>query len=220
MKWYPIVLLLALSPLCYAADHGLDQCSMTGENPAWLLVKNNRDNITAKQIATKQSDLPKDVLTNAVTFGYKELVIKLLKDKKLVKLHGGNALMAAAAMGRLTISAILIKSGISPNAISDIGTTPIYGAVQYGCSDEVKFLIRHGANVNYKNPRFGPHSNTLMIEAIADRHYVIAAILLKNGYRPSDAELQSIRSILARGYNFSVWNYLFAGLYDERVRNH
>lgn len=207
---YPVFLsLLMIFATAYADSPDLDRCSTTGENPMWQIVQDNQDRITEDKLVQDQAFLPGDVFSNAVEYGYQDLVSKLLEDPIIVKLHGGDALSAAAGMGKIGMSRFLIEHGISPNAKNDLGTTALWVAVQFGCTDELEFLIIHGAKVNFKIER---DHNTPMIEAIMDHHYETSALLLKNGYRVRQWELEKIKMILFRQGDFSVWDYLFSKL--------
>ena len=136
MKFYIFLAAVLLSPAVQASGSDLDRCSTTGENAMWLIVRDNPLHVTQAQLIHKKAKLPEDILSNAVAFGYKDLVLKLLGDKKLVELDGGDALSMAASMGRIDMSRLLLAHGISPNAKNDMGTTALYPAVQYGCTDE------------------------------------------------------------------------------------
>jgi ankyrin repeat protein len=205
-----ILLSLLLLPLIALANNSeMDRCSITGENAAWLIVRDNPLHVTETKLVQGKIQLPEDVLSNAVQFGYTDLVKKLLEDKKLVKLHGGDALSIAASMGRIGMSRLLIQHGIPPNAKNDMGTTALYPAVQYGCTDEVLFLVKHGVDINF---RIGQGRITPMLEAVTDRHFQTAAILLQNGYKLTPWELKKIKWILSKQFNGFVWDYLFAKL--------
>ena len=209
MKTGVLLLFLLLPPIAWANGSEMDRCSITGENAAWLIVRDNPLHVTEAKLIQGKVRLPEDVLSNAVQFGYTGLVKKLLENKKLVKLHGGDALSMAASMGRIGVSRLLIQRGVSPNAKNDNGTTALYTAVQYGCTDEVIFLVRHGLDINFRNDHY---RDTPMIEAIADHHYQTAAVLLKYGYNVAPWELGKLRNILFRRSNLFVWDYLFSKL--------
>lgn len=207
-----ILLLFTLAPITQASDLDLDRCSTTGENPIWQIVRGNPLHITETKILKEDSTLPDDALTNAVILGHKDLIYKLLKDRALVHQHGGDALSTAASMGRIDATRILIGNGISANALNENGTTALFEAVIYGCTDELEFLITHGADINYRPPN---QKATLMVAAFAERHYQTAAALLKGGYRVTSAELKKIKTIITKrdgGEDFNgtlVYEYLF-----------
>ncbi|MGA9852959.1 MAG: ankyrin repeat domain-containing protein [Gammaproteobacteria bacterium] len=212
MKYGIILLLFTLLPIAPANGLDLDRCSTTGENTVWEIVKGNPDRITEGEIAGGKSGLPDDILTSAVIFGYRDLVYKLLKNRTFIKLHGGDALSAAASMGRIGISRILIESGVSANALNENGTTALFEAVNYGCTDELEFLVTHGANINYR-----PNNQhaTLMVAAFAGRHYQTAAALLENGYKTTPDEIKHIKTIVMKRddeedvIGLLVYEYLF-----------
>ncbi|HKV96463.1 MAG TPA: ankyrin repeat domain-containing protein [Gammaproteobacteria bacterium] len=195
MKSWAFLLLFALLPVAHASSNELDRCSTTGENTVWQIVRGNPLHITETKILKGNSALPDDALTNAVIFGYKDLIYKLLKNHTLVLQHGGNALSAAASMGRIDITRILIGNGISANALNENGTTALFEAVVYGCTDELAFLVTHGANINYR-----PNNQhaTLMVAAFAERHYQTAAALLQNGYKATQGEIRKIKTIITK----------------------
>lgn len=214
MKFRPLMLSLLLAPVAAnALPQKLDACSRTGENPLWSLVLHNQSTVTPAKVAAHRVALPDDELTNAAIFGYTKLLAALLTKKQLVKQHGGDALSAAATMGRLSVSRMLLEDGISANAVNKMDTTALYGAVQYGCTEELKLLVSYGADINYR----GPYSVTPMIEAVTDHHFKTAAVLLDNGYRISPTELTTIKNILLKQGNFSVWQFLFA---DPATKDH
>lgn len=204
---FPMLLLIGQASGSDLDD--LDRCSITGENAAWLIVRNNPLRVTEAKLVRGEVKLPADVLSNAVAFGYKDLVIKLLREKKLVELYGGDALSVAASMGRIDMSRLLLAHGISPNARNNVGNTALWAAVQYGCTDEMEFLIKHGAQVNFEIER---DHNTPMINAVGGHHYQTAAMLLKNGYNVVPWELKIIKKILFRRSQSFVWDYLFSKL--------
>ncbi|HKT30966.1 MAG TPA: ankyrin repeat domain-containing protein [Gammaproteobacteria bacterium] len=210
MNYCIAILLLTLAPIAQASSAELDRCSTTGENTVWQIVRGNPLHITETKILKGNSVLPDDALTNAVIFGYKDLIYKLLKDHTLVLQHGGDALSAAASMGRIDITRILIGNGISANALNENGTTALFEAVIYGCTDEFEFLVTHGANINYR-----PNNQhaTLMVAAFAGRHYQTAAALLQNGYKVTPEELGKIKTILKKrddANGILVYEYLFS----------
>lgn len=209
MKYCVAVLLLTLASITQAGSLDLDRCSTTGENTVWQIARDNPDKITETEILNGKLGLPDDALTNAVIFGYKDLIYRLLKDRSLVLQHGGDALSTAASMGRIDVTRILIDNGISANALNENGTTALFEAVGYGCTDELEYLVAHGANINY---RPNAQHATLMVAAFAERHYQTAAALLKNGYKVTPAEVRKIKFILKKrdGVNGTlVWDYLF-----------
>lgn len=212
MKILIVVVSLFVLQAGYASGVDLDRCSMTGENPIWSIVRNNDQHITASALAAGNADFPDDVLSTAVTFDFRRLLDKLLRDRHLVEVHGGDALTAAAAMGRIGITRLLLESGISPNAKNNLGNTAVWAAAQYGCTDEMEFLIKHGAHINFD---VKPGHNTPMINAIYGHHYQTAAVLLKSGYRVKPWEIEKIKAMLKRQRGSSVWSYLFAPLVNE-----
>ncbi|MGH8321146.1 MAG: ankyrin repeat domain-containing protein [Gammaproteobacteria bacterium] len=175
----------------------------------WQMVIDNPYHVTEDKLIQQKIPLPGDILSNAVAFGYTDLVIKLLQNSEYVKMYGADALTMAAAMGRIQMSRVLIGGGISPNAQNNLGNTALWAATQFGCTDEVEFLIKRGANVNFDVKR---DHNTPMISAIWDRHYQTAAVLLKDGYKVKPWELSKIKVMLFRQDNPSVWNFLFSKL--------
>lgn len=54
----------------------------------------------------------------------------------------------AAASGDTAVIGLLLRSGISANDTSSFGDYPINMALNYRCSNVVKMLVDHGANVN------------------------------------------------------------------------
>lgn len=209
MKSLLFLSLLMTFIAAYADSIGLDKCSTTGKNPVWEYVTANPDKITEDKVASRRTKLPGGVLENAVIFGYKDLVYSILRTHSASKLEMGDALSAAASMGRIKMSSILLKNGVSVNSLNVNGTTALYAATQYGCTDEVEFLIKHGIDVNYRNSDI---SNTPMIDAVVENHYQTAAMLMKYGYKPTQAELDKIHSLLIRKNRISVWSYLFSRL--------
>lgn len=198
-----ILLVATLLPLRAAAG-GLDACARNGHNPLWTLINNSGD--VKPSVVRDQFPLPESALVNSVAFGLDRLTMNLLKVGQTSDAKA-KALYTAASLGRLTTTAILIASGVSPNSkIEDNDNiTPLFGAVQYGCNDEVKYLIGMGADVNKQaDTKF-----TLLELAVSERHYQTASLLVKSGYLSSVAEKRKIRGILGKQGEIAVFDRIF-----------
>lgn len=204
MKIAAVFLLVAtLLPLPAAAG-GLDACARNGHNPLWTLINNSDD--VKPSIVRDQFPLPESALVNSAAFGLDRLTINLLKAGQTSDAKA-KALYTAASLGRLTTTAVLIASGVSPNAEieGNDNITPLFGAVQYGCNDEVKYLIRMGADVNKQaGTKF-----TLLELAISERNYQTASLLMKLGYLSNVSEKRRIRDILEKQGEIAFFDRIF-----------
>jgi len=72
----------------------------------------------------------------------------------------------------------LLSAGANPNLYSKDGWTPVFFAISARDPEMVKILIRGGAKVKVKEPRYG---GTPLHLAVAYRDYESAEVLIKNG---------------------------------------
>lgn len=72
---------------------------------------------------------------------------------------------------------VLLGRGADVNARNRFGETPLKGAVQADCPEDVEYLIAWGADVNAVDA----YGNTPLIEAVFFRHHRCARVLLAHG---------------------------------------
>lgn len=70
-----------------------------------------------------------------------------------------------------------LEQGADLNATDDYKQTILLVAARYGLTEMVKFLIKEGMNVNHMDNM----GHTPLLQAIHERHYKTAELLLKNG---------------------------------------
>lgn len=148
--------------------------------------------------------LSTSALENAVIFDYADLVRKLLGDKRIVQRDGANALYGATSLGRRNQMRLLISAGVSPNA-SESYPPPIEAAIHSGCVEEFKLLIELGADVNIRFDSGGG----LIFLAVTERHYALAAMLPRYGYRADANEIGLVRRMLERRGEMGVYHDIF-----------
>ncbi|KAL2851170.1 ankyrin repeat-containing domain protein [Aspergillus pseudoustus] len=90
----------------------------------------------------------------------------------------GDALQAAAQNGHLQFVTLLLEEGADVNQTGSPRGTPIQAAAFYGHLDVVDLLLERGADM-YK----GGKSQDALYAAIEGGNEVVAALLLKKGYR-------------------------------------
>lgn len=184
---------------------GLDACAKSGSNPLWRLIE-NQGSIDVSSIR-ENFPLPESALVNSVAFGFDRHTLKLIKNGQPNDARA-KAIYTAASLGRLTTTALLIAAGVSPNAriAENDDLTPLFGAVQYGCNDEVRYLIKMGANINQQTSA----NFTLLQLAVAEKHYDTAMLLIKLGYLTSHTDKEKVKDILRKEHQGMVFYEIFS----------
>lgn len=205
MKIVLILLLLFFSISTNAES--VDSCSKNGKNSLWNLVREYKNYSTDEKIVFQKMshESSESSLVVAAMLGYDELTDKLLENQLIKREFGAKALYAAASMGRLSTSSLLINAGISPNAEIENGLTPIFGAVQYGCRQEISLLIKSGADINHRaSVRW-----TLLRLAVGEGNFDTAKLLVSSKYHYSASEKYSIRKYLHHSKMDPEFEYIF-----------
>lgn len=206
---FAAALLLLLCSVTTSHAGSIDGCYKNGKNSLWEVVREYKISSTDESVVFQNmsKESTEEPLVIAAMLGYDDLIKGMLNSSVRVKENGAKALYAAASMGRLSTSSVLITGGISPNAGIDNDLTPIFGAAQYGCVQEMALLVAAGANVNHK-----AHVNwTLLRLAVGEGNYDAARFLIQNGYIYSANEKKKIKSYLY-GLNLSSkYLYIFNG---------
>ncbi|MDB9786474.1 ankyrin repeat domain-containing protein [Bacteriovoracaceae bacterium] len=126
----------------------------------------------------------------AVLEGHLEVVETLIKHGSKINLRNGNGispLHIAAQVGDLRIATALVKNdAILHQVRTDNGETPLFSAVKGGHFEVVKYLLKCGARITFKN------SNE---ESILD----LAKVKFRNNY-----EIHPIRTLLEQIESYSV----------------
>ncbi len=95
-----------------------------------------------------------------------------------------DALIAAAAEGRLTTVRSMLASGADANAVNARGRTALMSAAAYGNAEVVKALLASGADVNLADAA----GVTALMEAAAWGHAEVAGMLLTAGAKADTAD--------------------------------
>lgn len=110
-----------------------------------------------------------------------QLLISSAPSKSYVKsktFEGETALHLAAKRGSVQCAKLLLRAGADPSDLTNDETTPLFLAVESGCEDLVRLLLKFKAKVN------GPHScsgwNPLHQASLMERTDLIQ-LLLENG---------------------------------------
>ncbi|XP_075060155.1 ankyrin repeat and SOCS box protein 3 [Mixophyes fleayi] len=110
-----------------------------------------------------------------------QLLISSAKSRSYIRsktFEGESALHLAAKCGSVRCSQLLLQAGANPNEVTNDLTTPLFLAVENGCEDVVRLLLKFKANIN------GPHScsgwNPLHQASLMERTDLIQ-LLLENG---------------------------------------
>lgn len=182
----------------------IDACEKASHNPLWTFISNTHD-IQPSSI-DDGFPLPEPALVNSVVFGFDLLTSYLLAEDQPYDTKA-RAMYTAASLGRLKTTALLISSGISPNSVikENGNITPLFGAVQYGCNNEVRYLIKMGADINKTTDA----NFTLLELAISEYNYDTAILLLNKGYLPTLSEKAKIKLILERQGNSDEFDRIF-----------
>nr|DBA27151.1 TPA: hypothetical protein GDO54_011325 [Pyxicephalus adspersus] len=110
-----------------------------------------------------------------------QLLISSAPSQSYIKsktFEGESALHLAAKCGSVWCTELLLQAGADPNDLTNDETTPLFLAVESGCGDLVRLLLKFKANVN------GPHScsgwNPLHQASLMERTDLIQ-LLLESG---------------------------------------
>jgi Ankyrin repeats (3 copies) len=198
--------LLAAAGMAFQASDVLasDFIVACGQDPVSSYVRSIEDQVNEASVRDGYP-MPVSALENAVVLRFNGLVRTLSENHDRIGRHGANALYAAAQIGNVEATEILISSGVSPNAAGDYNF-PLEGAVQNGCIDEVKSLLDHGADVNgRRGSDYG-----LVSLAVFGGQYEIAKILMRHGYRITAQEKGRVRRYFTRRGEEGVYREIFA----------
>jgi hypothetical protein len=101
-------------------------------------------------------------------------------------------LMAATRKGDLAKVKALLDKGVSANAKSDYGQTPLFFACDRGNFEMVKLLIDHGADVNVEDTFY--HASPLSWAAQKDRVAVVKLLLDHGAKSAADVVMMGVQS--------------------------
>lgn len=140
---------------------------------------------TALPISTVSKKASCADLLRAVKAGNAKLVQELLKsvDPDCTYRDDGeprSSLVAAARMGNMEITKMLLGAKASVEYKSRGDESPLMAAANHGHLDLVKLLVANGAKVNRKISGDG----TALIGAVRSGHYEVAKFLLEKGANP------------------------------------
>ena len=204
MKRYITVALLCIFSSQIFAKNLDSSCVASGDNPLWSFV-NEYKSASLDHSIKANFPLPETKLVNAAIFGDNEILLKSKRALELDPKDAAQAIYAAALMGRIDTSSILIDLGVSPNATVENNLTPLYAAVQYGCTDEIRYLVKRGANINLRaNVGF-----TLLESAVSSNYFDTASTLMELGYMPDAVEMKRVRDILSHSGNIKEYERIF-----------
>lgn len=181
-----------------------DSIVVCGQDPVSSHVLSIKDQVSEASVK-EGYPMPVSALENAVVFRFNGLVRTLSENHDQISRHGANALYAAAQIGNLEATEILMSSGVSPNSTGDYNF-PLEAAVQNGCVDEVNYLLDHGADVN---SRRGSTSGLVSL-AVVGGQYEIARILMRHGYRITAQEKGRVRRYLAKHGKEGICREMFS----------
>ncbi len=123
-------------------------------------------------------------LDYALWNGQKEIVVMLLDAGADVESAGHNfhwPLQIAASMGAIDLAEILLQHGAHINRSGVDGYSALHHAVLDNQPQSVEFLLRKGADANYRDEKFGEHAQTPLQLAKANKSEQIVRILLQYG---------------------------------------
>jgi ankyrin repeat protein len=122
--------------------------------------------------------IPSAALSQAVTFGYPEIVRTLIAagaPAKLTESSGINLLHWAAIANRPEVIPALVQAGVSLNATDDFNYTPLmYAAtIDFGETASARALLKAGADRRIRNDQ----GRTALEQARYYRHMNLASVL-------------------------------------------
>jgi len=126
-------------------------------------------------------------LSRAVSMGYADVIVLMLRDAAVVRNEGPYALNLSVQQGRLEITQLLLASGISPNEPIKGGWYPYAEAAKQGDVSSMCLMLDYGVNVSLKNDRVGN-----LVMALSGRHFDAAVLLMLSGYVPDDSEKKKV----------------------------
>ncbi|OHD69138.1 MAG: hypothetical protein A2W19_05990 [Spirochaetes bacterium RBG_16_49_21] len=142
----------------------------------------------------------------------------------ILGLSGCGSLMRASAGGDVENIQYYLQKGENINGVDKSGFTPLLWAVYYGHEQAVEFLIKKGADINYKIPKdFGDlrtGSTPLMLSSYYQNANIIKT-LLKHGVNKNIANANNETALsIAQKYNFVAGELLLSSdregkKYDE-----
>ncbi|OQR89595.1 ankyrin repeat protein [Thraustotheca clavata] len=89
--------------------------------------------------------------------------------------NGLSALHLAARNGKIAVIEYLLQVGVGTTIKNNDGSTPLFGAAEFGQQDAIKFLIKHGA-VDANNK----YQTTALHHAARNCHLGVVALLVKS----------------------------------------
>ncbi|KAL6837604.1 hypothetical protein V8C40DRAFT_230380 [Trichoderma camerunense] len=120
------------------------------------------------------------VLVLISLFGAVRLAQKLL-DTSITRFEDDldMAIRGAVLKGYTSLVELLLNKGADPDTIIWAGIPLITSAAEDGYVDVVRALLRYGADLNKRYPKFG--NCTALFEAVRNDHLTITELLLENG---------------------------------------
>jgi ankyrin repeat protein len=204
---------LQTAKLLIDAGADVNLANRYGMTPLMLSATNGNAGMTElllKAKADPNTRLPEGetvLMTAARTGNVNQIKTLLAHGSKVNEAEGWRgqtALMWAAAEGHVAAVETLIAAGADIHARSKSGFTPLLFAAREGKAEVVKALLKAGADVNetYQAPagqgRGGPRASSgafpgpangssVLLLAVANAHYELAAMLLDLGADPNAA---------------------------------
>jgi ankyrin repeat protein len=127
-----------------------------GKNTPLLFASMTGDLENAKLLLAHGAEPSSSALSQAVTFGYPEIVRALISagaPAKLTESSGINLLHWAAIANRPEVIPLLVEAGVSINAKDESNFTPLmYAAtIDFGNTESLNALLKAGADPNIRN---------------------------------------------------------------------
>jgi len=145
-----------------------------------VLASMSGDLESVRLLLTRGADASAEALSEAVTFGYADVVKSLLDagaDATIRERTGINLLHWATIVNRTAVIPVLAAAGVDINAMDDFGFTPlIYAAtLDEGDTETMNALLRAGADRSIRNKE----KRTALDEARRYKHAKLAEALEK-----------------------------------------
>jgi ankyrin repeat protein len=107
--------------------------------------------------------------------------------------YNGDTLVQRAGLGDVVAVRLFLTAGMSPEVKDKEGVTPLTAATYAGSAGVVEFLLQHGAEVNFREGKFG---GTALIYAARNGHVKLITMLLDKGANPEIGDTQEGRTAL------------------------